>query len=187
MGRANSINYIVIHTSAGYSNAARIQNYFLRSVSKGGKGWNTGGYHRIIEENGVIVKLYNFDTVTNGVRNFNSECIHISYVGGLKKVNGVVAKDSKGNFISEDTRTDFQKQSIHASIQEAIAWLEENGKDITKNLMIVGHRDFSTDKNRNNFIDSNERIKDCPCFNAIPEYNGLYGATNSIQLLPKNR
>jgi N-acetyl-anhydromuramyl-L-alanine amidase AmpD len=32
---------------------------------------------------------------------------------------------------------------------------------------IQGHRDFSPDKNRNGKVDPWERIKECPCFDAI--------------------
>jgi len=187
ISRAKLVDYIAIHTSAGFTDAKGVQAYFLRSKEKGGRGWNTGGYHIIIEEDGTIVRLYDFEVITNGVRGFNSKCIHISYVGGLKRENGKVIKDARGNYVSEDTRTNKQKAAIHYVIQEAISWLKANGKDITKNLMVLGHRDFFKDKNNNNVIDPNERLKDCPCFDVIPEYNILYGATNSIQMLPSNR
>ena len=35
---------------------------------------------------------------------------------------------------------------------------------------IMGHRDISPDKNHNGVVDPWERIKECPCFDAIPEY-----------------
>lgn len=182
MSRASKIKYIVIHTSAGYRSGMAIDQWFKKPKSEGGRGWNTGGYHRIIERNGAIFEAYDFNRITNGVRGYNSESIHICYVGGLNR-----EALSRGEFISEDTRTDDQRISIEECIVEAIAWLKTNGKDVTKDLMILGHRDFSVDGNGNNVIESWERIKDCPCFDAISEYNNLYGATNSIQLLPSNR
>ena len=36
--------------------------------------------------------------------------------------------------------------------------------------VIQGHRDFSPDLNKNGRIEKNERIKDCPCFDAKEEY-----------------
>lgn len=181
MSRANKIKYIVPHCTAGFASAYQVQNYFLRPKSQGGRGWNTGGYHRIIERSGKIEKMYDFEKVTNGVQWYNSECIHISYVGGIN-----YEKSKKGIFIAEDTRTPEQKHSITICIIEAIDWLKENGKDITKDLMVIGHRDFSKDKNNNNIIESWERIKECPSYDAIPE-NLIYSATNSILTLPSNR
>lgn len=185
--RAENITYIVIHCTAGFTGADAVQNFFTRPKSQGGLGWKTGGYHRIIEEDGTIKKMYDFDTVTNGVQGFNNNSIHISYVGGLERVDGKLVKNVKGYFIAADSRTPAQKQSIEKCIIEAITWLKENKKIITQDLMILGHRDFSVDGNNNGTIESFERIKECPCFDAIPEYNGIYGATNSIKTLPKNR
>lgn len=182
MSRASKIKYIVIHCTAGFSSGQAVQKYFTRSKELGGRGWNTGGYHRIIERNGTIYKPYTFDRITNGVRGFNSECIHISYVGG---VNRDFSKN--GVYVSEDTRTTDQKLAIEKCIVEAILWLSDNGKNIHRDLMILGHRDFSKDQNENGIIEPYERIKDCPSFDVISEYNHLYGATGSIQTLPKSR
>jgi len=180
--RAPQIKYIVIHCTAGFKSALAVEDYFLRPKTKGGRGWHTGGYHRIVERGGQIAELYDFNRVTNGVGGFNSQCIHISYVGGIN-----YEKSKSGIYIAEDTRTDLQKVGIHKCISEAVYWLRDNGKDIKKDLMVLGHRDFSTDRNHDNVIQSNERIKECPSFDAIPEYNIIYGATNSIQTLPHNR
>lgn len=179
MTRAKNIKYIVIHTTAGFANAEKVQDFFLRPKDRGGRGWNTGGYHRIIETNGEVRKIYDFDRVTNGVAGYNSVSLHISYVGGVE--------NKGGKLVAKDTRTEAQKISIQECIIEAINWLKDNGKDITKDLMILGHRDFSNDANGDNIIQSWERIKECPSFDAKQEYNGLYGATNSIQELPANR
>lgn len=176
--RAKNIKYIVIHCTAGHTPAEKVQDYFLRPKYEDGRGWNTGGYHIIIDKDGTIKQMYPFEQITNGVRGFNSESIHISYVGGVEENNVNIAKD---------TRTILQDKAIQKCIIDAIKWLEENGKDITEDLMILGHRDFSKDQNRNNIIEPYERIKDCPSFDAKGEYNGVYGATGSIQELPANR
>jgi N-acetylmuramoyl-L-alanine amidase len=174
----NNIKYIVIHCTAGFQSAEKVQAYFTRSKEDGGRGWITGGYHRIIETDGTVKKIYPFDRVTNGVRGYNSQCLHISYVGGIE------LKD--GKYLAKDTRTEAQHKGIQEAIMEAIQWLKDNGKDITKDLMILGHRDFSTDRNKNGVIDPNERIKECPSFDAITEYQ-LFSATNWKQILPSNR
>lgn len=179
MRRATNINNIVIHCSAGFSNAKAIQDYFLRPVSKGGRGWKIGGYHRIIEQDGTIVKIYDFDKVTNGVKGYNSNIINICYVGGVENIG----TKQKPIWKAKDTRTDAQKWGIGKCIIEAIYWLKDNGKDITKNLGVVGHRDYSIDNNKNGVIESWERIKECPSFDVIPEY-GWYGSKDRYGKLP---
>lgn len=176
--RAKNIKYIVIHCTAGHTTAEKVQDYFLRPKYEGGRGWNTGGYHIIIEKDGEIKQMYPFEQITNGVRGFNSECIHISYVGGVFEHKVQVAKD---------TRTLAQHKAIEKAIVNAIGWLAENGKDITEDLMVLGHRDFSEDQNKNGSIEPYERIKACPSFDAKKQYNGIFGASNSIQELPANR
>lgn len=156
--RAKKIKYIVIHTTAGYGNIASIEKFWFEVLK-----WKTGGYHRIIEENGTINKMYDFDKITNGVKGFNTSCINISYIGGVEKKNVKIAKD---------TRTEAQKASLITCIIEAMIWIVNNGGDIEK-VQILGHRDFSPDKNGNGIIESWERIKECPSFDAITEYKYL--------------
>lgn len=182
MNRAPKIKYIVLHVSAGHTSAEAVQAYFTRPTSQGGRGWITGGYNVIIEKDGTTKIMYPFERITNGVKGFNDECIHVALIGGVNE-----EKAKKGIYVSEDTRTDEQKKSTHLIIQKILRWLKENGKDISKDLTVLGHRDFSTDKNRNNIIESYERIKDCPCCDIIPEYHIIYGATNSKFVLPSNR
>lgn len=172
MSRAKKIKYIVIHCSAGYGNYDSMKKYWFETLK-----WNTGGYHRVVYEDGTIINAYDFEKVTNGVQSFNNECIHICYQGGIDKKTGKPL----------DTRTDAQKQSLLQCIIEAIKWLKANGKDTTKDLMILGHRDFSEDKNNNGKIDSNERIKECPCFDAIPEYKWITYGEGKIFKLPKSK
>lgn len=169
-----NINNIVIHCTAGFANAEAVQDYFTRPRSKGGRGWKTGGYHRIIETDGTIKKMYDFSKVTNGVKGFNDDTIHISYVGGVDKDN--VNK-------AVDTRTPQQKVAIAACIIEAIDWCKNQGQDITKDLGIVGHRDYSKDNNSNGVIEPWERIKECPSFDTMSEY-GWYGSSDRYGKLP---
>lgn len=173
MPKAIKVKYIVIHCSAGYGNVKSILNYFKNTLK-----WKNPGYHIIIDLNGKKHYVHDFDKIANGVRGYNHECLHISYIGGVQKDNYSVAKD---------TRTLFQKQSILECVIEMVQWLQDNGKkDLDTNLMVLGHRDFSPDKNLNGMIDKNERIKECPSFNVIPEFSWI-GATNLVQLLPFNR
>jgi len=179
---ARNIQYIVIHCTAGFANAEAVQDYFTRAKSQGGRGWRTGGYHRIIEESGKIKEMYPFSRSTNGVAGYNDRCIHFSYVGGINK-----KKSTNGIFIAEDTRTDAQKLAIESCIIEAIQWLQENGKDIYQELMVLGHRDFSPDADGSGKIESWERIKECPSFDAMLEYEFYNSNNGKKQILPSNR
>ena len=192
MSRATQINNIVIHCSAGFGNVSSIQNFWKNTLK-----WKSKGYHFIIDTDGTIYYLFsnsekngyttdeselNLELITNGVMSFNSSTIHITYIGGVENIG----TDKKPIWKGKDTRTDKQKQSIEKCIQKAIKWLKDNGKDITKNLGIVGHRDFSQDKDKNGVIASWERIKECPCFDAILEYM-MYASKDRYSKLPNVR
>ena len=164
------IQYIAIHTSAGYALIPAIEKFWYNTLK-----WKSPGYHIIIYEDGTrwyVTKNGSYSTdvskldlnkVTNGVQGFNSNTVHISYIGGVEKNNLSKAFDS---------RTPAQKKSIIEAIQLVQELLKKDGQDISK-VKIQGHRDFSPDKNGNGVIDSWERIKECPSFDAIPEYKNL--------------
>jgi N-acetylmuramoyl-L-alanine amidase len=155
---AKDIKYIVIHCSAGHGDLASIKAFWLNVLK-----WATGGYHRFVDFDGTITALYPFTKVVNGVKNYNQNAIHISYRGGVDKLNVKVSKD---------TRTIQQKASIITCIVEALVWINNNGGNVDQ-VKILGHRDLSPDKNGNGIIESWERIKECPSFNAIKEYQYL--------------
>jgi N-acetylmuramoyl-L-alanine amidase len=102
------IDYIVIHCTATQPNATKesILNYWKNTLK-----WKSVGYHRLIDANGVIHELANFETITNGVKGFNSNSIHFSYIGGI---------DEKGK--PKDTRTLKQKESLLFLIKQAKKW-----------------------------------------------------------------
>lgn len=191
MSRAIKINNIVIHCSAGFGNVASIQNFWKNTLK-----WKSKGYHFIIDTNGQIFYLksneengysifekdLNLELITNGVKSNNEKTVHICYIGGVENIGTAKKPIWKG----KDTRTDSQKQSIQKCIQKAIKWLKDNEKDITKNLGIVGHRDFSSDKDKNGVIASWERIKECPCFDAILEYM-MYASKDRYSKLPTTK
>lgn len=136
-----AIKYIAIHCTASPQTAtvAAIQRYWRDSL-----GWKSPGYHLLIEPNGTIHRLLDFNGIANGVRGFNKESIHISYIGGV---------DKNGKPI--DNRTAVQKEAILKCIKEVIEWSDN------KCLIIQGHRDFPNAK------------KACPCFDAKAEYRGI--------------
>ena len=118
------INYIVIHCTATQPNATKqsILNYW-KNVLK----WKSVGYHRLIDVNGVIHELAKYEQVTNGVKGYNSESIHFSYIGGV---------DEKGK--PKDTRTPKQKESLLYLIKQA--------RKLYPKAIIQGHRDFGAKK-----------------------------------------
>lgn len=115
-----NIKYIVIHCTASQPNATKqsIFNYW-KNVLK----WKNVGYHRLIDANGIIHELANYEQVTNGVKGYNLESIHFSYIGGI---------DEKGK--PKDTRTPKQKESLLFLIKEA--------RKLYPNAIIQGHKDF---------------------------------------------
>ena len=135
------IKYIAIHCTATQPTAtvAAIQRHWKDQL-----GWKSPGYHLLIEPNGTIHRLLDFNGIANGVRGYNKESIHISYIGGVTKEGSPV-----------DNRTEAQKESILLCIKEVIEWADN------KCLIIQGHRDFP---NAN---------KACPCFDAKAEYRGI--------------
>lgn len=150
------INTVFIHCTAGYGNVDAIRRHW-KSL-----GWKSDGYHFFIYMSGEVSQLNPISAVTNGVKNSNSNSVHIAYQGGVdrKNVNKAV-----------DTRTEAQKAAIIQTIRKVLAELKPL-QDITK-IEIKGHRDESPDQNGNGVIESWERIKECPSFDAIPEYEWI--------------
>jgi len=123
---------------------------------------------------GGIVDLYPLAVVTNGVKGFNSNSVHISYVGGI---------DAKGSAV--DNRTPEQKESLLRAIKDVYEELSVHQE--VGHILIRGHRDFSPDKNGNGVVDAWERLKECPCFEVVDEYGWIQGteALNSKRLVYK--
>lgn len=121
------INHIVIHCTGTVQNAKveSIQKYWRENL-----GWKSPGYHILIQADGTMHYLQPFDKPTNGVKGWNANSIHISYIGGKDK----------------DDRTDEQKESIIRAIKEALEYARPHIP------IIQGHRDFANvSKNCPNF------------------------------------
>lgn len=143
-----NVKYFAVHCTASpqTQKVKDIVNYWKVAL-----GWKSPGYHVIVEPDGTAHELLPIDQVANGVKGFNSVSIHISYIGG-------VGSDGK----ALDNRTPAQKETIRKYLKQ---W-----RKLYPKAKIQGHRDFSPDKNGNGRVDPWERIKECPSFNAIPEY-----------------
>ena len=144
------IKYIAVHCTAG-SQKSTVRDLELEFKRK---GWKAPGYHYVITAEGKIHQLLDTEKVSNGVKGYNSVTVNVAYTGGI---------DANGK--SEDNRTEAQKDSLIKLLKLL--------KQKYPEAVIQGHRDFSPDKNGNGVVDSWERIKDCPCFNAKTEYKNI--------------
>lgn len=172
--RAKKIKYIVVHCQAGHGTLESMQAFWKT------KGWKSPGYNTWVDYDGTRKKLANYESITNGVAGFNTQCLHVCYRGGVLHENVYKAAD---------TRTQAQKNGLLLEIFDMLVWLKDNGNDL-QDVMIVGHYHFSDDKNKNGVIEPWERIKECPSFDAYQEYKHLMEKDNpqySKLKLPKNR
>jgi N-acetyl-anhydromuramyl-L-alanine amidase AmpD len=134
------IQQIIIHCTATSQNATVEQ---IKTYWKNVLGWSQVGYHYIIGINGERHILAHLSQVTNGVRGYNWNSVHISYIGG------------KGGV---DDRTEAQKQEMLNLIKEL------RSDSILGAVPVFGHRDLSPDANGDGIINKHDWIKLCPSF-----------------------
>jgi len=158
------INWIFLHCSAGYGDVEAIRRFWREDL-----GWKSDGYHDFIYLDGKVEELTSYDKIVNGVRGYNGDGIHISTQGGVDPLNYKISKD---------TRTDEQKASILERISYSLNFLKVYQP--IDHIRICGHRDASPDKNGNGVIEPWERIKDCPSYDAIPEYDWITANPGSL-------
>lgn len=153
-----NVKFGVIHCTSGPQNQStqEILNYW-KVVNK----WKNVGYHFEIDADGLITELTSIANIANGVSGHNSNAIHISYKGGI---------DKNGKAI--DNRTTAQKASLVLLIKRLT--------ELFPNIVWVGHRDFSTDKNGNGIIETWEWIKSCPSFD-VRDWLKEIGVSKEVQ------
>ena len=140
---------IVIHCSA-----TRVDRDFTAKdvdTAHRFRGFSCWGYHYYIRKSGQIEPMRDEDTVGAHARGFNAISLGVCYEGGLDE-NGKAA----------DTRTSRQKEAMHRLVSELLQRYPD--------AKVVGHRDLSPDTNYNGIVDPWERIKECPCFEVIEEF-----------------
>lgn len=110
-----AIRYIVVHCTATPQNTTieSIRNYWRNDL-----GWSNVGYHYMIQANGKIVQIADESLITNGVRGYNKDSIHVCWIGGKIK----------------DNRTKQQREALIRIISELKAKYPQ--------AIIQGHRDF---------------------------------------------
>lgn len=150
---SSQLQALVIHCTATPETSAitakQIDQYFTRSVDKGGRGWSRGGYNDIIEQSGKVVNCipYNEDNkvspaeIANGACEYNRIARHVAYIGGLDKYKK-----------PKNTLTPAQDSSLKEYI---ITFLEYH-----PNAVVIGHNQLAN--------------KACPSFD-VPDKLREYG------------
>ncbi|RUP39777.1 MAG: N-acetylmuramoyl-L-alanine amidase [Acinetobacter sp.] len=150
------IKYIVLHCTAG----AQTQSLASIKAHWRNQGWKTDGYHHLISHDGAVNDLVPIEKPSNGVKGYNSVSINICYKGGVDLKTGRPL----------DNRTDLQKAAMKGLVLKY--------KQMFPDAIILGHRDFSPDKNRDGVIQPNEWMKACPSF-SVKEWLQQEGIANN--------
>jgi N-acetyl-anhydromuramyl-L-alanine amidase AmpD len=147
-----SIKHIVIHCSATVEG----KDFTAHDIDRWHKhrGWRGIGYHYVIRLNGTIEEGRPEWKIGAHVRGKNRHSIGVVYIGGIDK-----------RLAPKDTRTPAQKQALKDLLKAL--------KQKYPSAQILGHRDFSPDRNGNGVIEPFEFIKACPSFDAKTEYKSL--------------
>jgi N-acetyl-anhydromuramyl-L-alanine amidase AmpD len=143
------INKIILHCSATKEG----QHFTTADIERWHKqrGFRMIGYHFVIYLDGSVHKGRDISEMGAHVTGQNSDSIGICYIGGL---------DSNGK--AKDTRTDAQKTAL----VKLVADLKRQFPEVT----VLGHRDYSPDRNGDGIIDEWEWLKECPCFDVRKEF-----------------
>ena len=146
------IKHIVIHCSATVEG----QDFSAHDIDRWhkGRGWSGIGYHYVVRLDGSIEEGRPEWKIGAHVKGKNRHSIGVVYIGGVDK-----------SLTPKDTRTTKQK----GALKDLLKTLKQRFPSAT----ILGHRDFSTDKNKNGIIEPFEFIKACPCFNVKTEYKNI--------------
>ena len=145
------IHLLVVHCSATrwgerYTPEQLVEDHLKR-------GFSGAGYHYYITREGYLYEMRPVELAGAHVKGYNRHSIGICYEGGLSMEGKPL-----------DTRTAEQKQMLKQLISEL--------KQFYGEVLVVGHRDLSPDKNGDGKVTREEWLKECPCFDARV-YNGL--------------
>jgi N-acetylmuramoyl-L-alanine amidase len=146
-----------IHTLVWHCTATPEGKDYTRAQIKAmhvARGFRDIGYHKIIHLDGKVSPGRPESEIGAHVAGHNLGTLGYSYIGGL---------DKKGK--AKDTRTPAQKAAMIKLTKEAISRY--------KLRAVLGHRDLSPDLDHDGMVEPHEWVKQCPCFNAAPEYAGL--------------
>ncbi len=136
---------ITVHCSATQP-AADIGAAEIRKWHKD-KGWSDIGYHAVIRRNGSVEAGRPEWKVGAHVAGHNTDNLGVCLVGGINPQG-----KAENNFTPE------QMAALRQVLQ---GWMKKYSIPAGK---VMGHRDWSPDKNGDGKITPNEFMKDCPCF-----------------------
>ena len=144
----------VIHCSATKENESfTVEDLKELHVEK--NGWSDIGYHYYYTRDGKEHICRPIERSGAHAKGHNKNSVALAYEGGL---------DSSGK--PADTRTPEQILSMGVRINKLRAKFGQ--------FPFLGHRDLSPDKNGDGTIEANERMKECPCYDAIEEHNNVH-------------
>ena len=146
------INLIVVHCSATREDCILSPEDLDRLHRR--RGFNGTGYHYYIRKDGTVHLTRPVERIGAHAKGFNAHSIGICYEGGL---------DCRGR--PADTRTPEQRAALRLLVHQLLEKFPD--------CRVCGHRDLSEDLNGDGTISPDEWIKQCPSFNAIPEYKEL--------------
>ena len=146
----SELKYLMIHCTATpegrEGTRADIEEWHLK-----GRGWSRVGYSDLIQLDGKLVNLQEFDQdnvvdpweVTNGASGYNGLCRHVVYSGGC------AADKPEGfkHYPPKDTRTDAQRNSLEKYVKYTVMRHPE--------IKVIGHNQVSN--------------KGCPSFD-VPKW-----------------
>ena len=147
-----TITMIILHCSA--TRAGQCYDFEECRRDHIRRGFQDIGYHYYVTRDGIVHEGRRLSQVGAHCKHHNQHSIGICYEGGLD-INGEAA----------DTRTKAQRQSL----RELLTRLHREFPD----AIILGHRDLSPDTDGNGHITPNEWLKQCPCFDALIDYEDL--------------
>ena len=147
-----TITLIVLHCSA----TRTTQKYPFHQCKADHlkRGFTDIGYHYYITRDGQVHVGRPLWKEGAHCKGHNQHSIGICYEGGL---------DALGQ--AGDTRTKAQRQSMRALLTKL--------HDQFPNAIILGHRDLSHDLDGDGHVEPEEWLKQCPCFDAIIDYEDL--------------
>lgn len=134
--KGKKLTYLIIHCTATPEGREVAKEDIIRwhtsPVSKGGRGWSVVGYSRMVDLEGNLIKMHDYNEndivesweVTNGASGVNSISRHIVYAGGT---------DSKGK--AKDTRTNAQKETLKNYVLDMVKRYP--------NIKVAGHYHFA--------------------------------------------
>jgi N-acetylmuramoyl-L-alanine amidase len=151
------ITSIVLHCTA--TRAGQPFNIAAIRAMHKARGFSDIGYHWLIGLNGEVWRGRPEEKVGAHVAGFNAFSIGVCYVGGLDASTAV----------PRDTRTSAQLAAMKKLLQGIVKRYPE--------VVILGHRDLSPDRDGDGVVEKHEWLKSCPCFDAGPwaNANGLPG------------